>query len=107
MWASTTAGQYTSTFTIFPRAGKTVSAVGHISRFHLHEDDNLGWVKLWLTKYCTGDGDFVNCAVFESEEPPTYINRIDNIQSIDFQLDIRDDDDYVYGYCPITVYYHN
>ena len=84
---------------------KTVTAVASISKVEFSDDDDHSWAKVSVQKYCYYNAeDFVLCPLGTSQ---TSYKKINNAANITFQLEVRNDDGFVYADCPILIFFHN
>ncbi|HYE24013.1 MAG TPA: hypothetical protein VEG32_02325, partial [Clostridia bacterium] len=86
--------------------GRTVTTAVSISKLETTDEDDHFWAKVAVRSYCTISGDVVYCPVQDppAPNPNSYAKKIYGAYNITYELQVRNDDGYVYADCPILIF---
>src|SRR5262245_12985292 len=89
--------------------GRTLSTAVSISKLETTDGDDHVWAKAMVRSYCTISGDVIYCPVQDppAPNPKSYQNKLYGVDHICYELQVRNDDGYLYADCPITIFFHN
>src|SRR5215217_5643241 len=106
IWGTADGGSATYSMKI-KFGGKDVFTIVAVSKAEFTDEDDHAWFKVAIRGHCfLSENGNVSCPHPDPPLPnPTSFLKVDNAESITYELQVRNDDGYVYADCPIMVFF--